>query len=340
MSSTYRPIDLQTYRPDMFLNPAQILALQNLPGLVDHEPMAKHTNFKIGGPARYYYVANSSEDLLNAVKLAEEQKIPWYVFGGGSNLLVSDKGFEGLMIQAANRGVNTEGDTMICEAGAMTAFVARRAAEAGLSGFAWAVGVPGTIGGAIYGNAGCYGGEMKDAIVSVDAYRLSDGTRIALSNADCGFEYRGSAFKHERYLILGCTIKLQPGDVETVKAELDAINAKRKEKQPLGESGAGCMFKNVDFNDLSELKKLREEVDVPEAMLASKRLGAGWLLDRAGLKGETIGNVQVSETHANFLINLGGATADEVAQLVSICQMRVRDQFGIALKTEVQFVGF
>lgn len=324
----------------MFLNPAQILTLQNLPGLVDNELMSKHTNFKIGGPARYYYVANSSADLLNVVKLAEEQKIPWYVFGGGSNLLVSDKGFEGLMIQAANRAVTIEDDLVTCEAGAMTAFVARRAAEAGLSGFAWAVGVPGTIGGAIYGNAGCYGGEMKDTIVSVDAYRLSDGTRVTLSNEDCAFEYRGSGFKQARYLILGCTMKLRHGDAMGVKAELDAINAKRKEKQPLGESGAGCMFKNVDFKDLSEIAKLRKEVDVPETMLSAKRLGAGWLLERAGLKGETIGRVQVSETHANFLINLGGATADEVAQLVSICQMRVRDQFGIALKTEVQFVGF
>lgn len=324
----------------MFLNPAQILALQKLQGLVENESMAKHTNFKIGGPARYYLVASTSEALLNAVKLAEEFKIPWYVYGGGSNMLVSDQGFDGLMIQAANRGVAIDGDLVACEAGAMTAFVARQAAEAGLSGFTWAVGVPGTIGGALFGNAGCYGGEMKDAIVSVDAYRLSDQARVTLSNADCQFEYRGSGFKREKYLILGCVLTLQKGDPDQLKEELNAINAKRKEKQPLGDAGAGCMFKNVEFDNISELAKLREEIDVPESMIAAKRIGAGWLLDRAGLKGEQIGQMQVSLTHANFLINLGGATADEVAQLVSICQMRVRDKFGLQLRTEVQFVGF
>lgn len=324
----------------MFLNPSQILALQQLAGLVENEPMAKHTNFKIGGPARYYYVASNSDDLLRAVQLAETNRIPWYVYGGGSNMLVSDQGFDGLMIQAANRAVAIDGDTVACEAGAMTAFVARQAAEAGLAGFTWAVGVPGTIGGALFGNAGCYGGEMKDAVLFVDAYRISDGSRVKLTNEECAFEYRGSGFKREQYLILGCVLTLKPGNKDILKEELNAINIKRKEKQPLGDAGAGCMFKNVDFVEESEIAALKREVDVPEAMLVAKRIGAGWLLDRAGLKGETIGRVQVSPTHANFLINLGGATADEMAQLVSICQMRVRDRFGLQLRTEVQFVGF
>lgn len=324
----------------MFLNPAQILALQKLQGLVENESMAKHTNFRIGGPARYCYTANTSEELLNVVKMAEEFKIPWYVFGGGSNMLVSDKGFEGLMIQAGNREVMIEDGFVACESGAMTAYVARQSVEAGLGGFTWAVGVPGTIGGAIYGNAGCYGGEMKDRIVTVDAYRLSDQKRLTLPNTECHFAYRGSGFKTEKCLILGCVLSLDHGDKEKLKEELNQINIKRKEKQPLGDAGAGCMFKNVEFEDESELAKLKEEVDIPEAMIASKRIGAGWLLDRAGLKGERIGQMQVSPTHANFLINLGGATADEVAQLVSICQMRVRDKFGLQLRTEVQFVGF
>lgn len=324
----------------MFLNPAQILALHALPGLIEHEPMSKHTNFKIGGPARYYIVASSSEELLNIVKMAESLKIPWYVYGGGSNLIVSDKGFDGLMIQAANRTVEIKGNEMICEAGSMTAYAARQAAEAGLSGFTWAVGVPGTIGGAIYGDAGCYGGEMRDVIVSVDAYRLSDQSRVTLTNAECQFGYRTSGFKREKYLILGCTIKLGTGDKDQLKEELNAINAKRREKQPLGDAGAGCMFKNIEFSDVGELSKLKEENDIPEPMIAAKRIGAGWILDRAGLKGEQIGNMQVSPTHANFLINLGGATADEVMQLVSICQSRVHERFGLRLQTEVQFIGF
>lgn len=324
----------------MFLNPAQILALHQIPGLVENESMAKHTNYRIGGPARYYVAVSSSDELLRVVRLAEELKIPWYVFGGGSNLLVSDKGFEGLMIQAGNRGVEVKGDEVFCEAGAPMSFVAREVAESGLVHFAWAVGIPGTIGGAVFGNAGCFGGEMKDAVVSVDALRLSDLTRVEIKNVDCRFGYRDSVFKHERYLILGCTLKLLKGDREQAVAELDEINTRRKEGQPLGTSGAGCMFKNVEFNDLSEIEVLRREVDVPQSMIEAKRIPAGWLLDRAGLKGERIGQAQVSASHANFLVNAGGATADEVAQLVSLAKMRVRDQFGLQLQTEVQFVGF
>lgn len=324
----------------MFLSTKQILGLQKINGLVENEPMFRHTNFKIGGPARYYVVASSSEELLNIVQLAEELEIPWYVFGGGSNLLIADKGFDGLMIQAANRNVDVRDGQIVCEAGAITSLVARKSVEAGFAGFVWAIGVPGTIGGAIYGNAGCYGGEMKDAVVSVDAYRLSDKKRVTLSNEECGFDYRESFFKRERHLLLGCTMTFRTGDPDVLRAELGAINVKRKEKQPLGDAGAGCMFKNVEFKDVSELSMLMKEIDVPQSMIDSHRIGAGWILDRAGLKGERIGNVQVSETHANFLINLGGATADEVAQLVSICQMRVRDRFGLFLHTEAQFVGF
>jgi UDP-N-acetylmuramate dehydrogenase len=323
----------------MFLSTSQILALQQIPGLVENESMAKHTNYRIGGPARYYVVVSSSDELSRIVQLAEEKKIPWYAFGGGSNMIVSDKGYEGLMIQVANRNIELRGDEVVCEAGAMTAFVARQASEAGLAGFVWAVGVPGTIGGALFGNAGCYGGEMKDVVASVDAYRLSNRTRVTLSNTDCGFGYRESLFKHERYLILGCTLKLTHGDRDQLVAELNAINAKRRENQPLGESGAGCMFKNVEFLDEAELSKLKQKGDVPQAMLTAKRIGAGWLLDQAGLKGERIGQAQVSPTHANFIINLGGATSDEVAQLVSRCQTRVRDRFDLQLQTEIQFVG-
>lgn len=314
--------------------------LQSLPGFVENEPMAKHTNFRIGGVARYYIVASTKEACIQAIEVAERAGIAWYVYGGGSNLLVADKGFDGLMIQVGFRSVEVSGEEIICDAGVITALVARKAAEAGLTGFEWAAGVPGTIGGAIYGNAGCYGGEMKDAIVSVDAYRLSDHQRVTLTKEECGFRYRESCFKRDRYLIFGCTLRLAPGDATTSLQRIDEINAKRKEKQPLGDSGAGCMFKNVEFTELSEIAQLQSEVDVPASMITSKTIGAGWLIDHAGLLGRRIGNIEVSPRHGNFLINHGGGTADEVAQLVSICQMEVRNRFGIHLQTEVQFVGW
>lgn len=302
--------------------------------------MSKHTNFRIGGPARLYVVAQTSDELVQAVHVAIEAKIPWFVFGGGSNLLVSDKGFDGSIIQAANRNISIDGTKVICEAGALTALVARKAAQAGLTGFEWAVGIPGTIGGAVFGNAGCYGGEMKDAVVSVDAFRVSDVERVSYTNQECRFGYRDSFFKHEHHVILGCTIELTPGDADAALAKLEEINAKRKDGQPLGESSAGCMFKNFEFQDEDELSKLREEIDVPQEMLDAKRIPAGWLVERLGLKGYALGGVAVSRKHGNFLVNDGTGTADQVAQLVSLCQMKVRDNFGIPLQTEVQFVGF
>lgn len=325
----------------MSLTPEQIQTIKTaLPSLTENEPMAKHTNFRIGGPARLYFVAQTSDDLTKAVQTAVETGIPWFVFGGGSNLLVSDKGFDGLMIQAANRGFSIEDTKVVCEAGAITALVARKIAEAGLIGYEWAVGIPGTIGGSIFGNAGCYGGETKDVVASVDAYRIADGERVTYSNEECRFGYRDSFFKHEQHVILGCTMEFTPGDSAMTVAKLNEINAKRKDGQPLGESSAGCLFKNFAFKDEREIEKLKREVDVPQEMINAKRIPAGWLVERCGLKGHKLGGVEVSSRHANFLVNDGTASADQVAQLVSLCQMKVRDQFGVSLQTEVQFVGF
>lgn len=317
-----------------------ITELHSLPGLIEHEPMAKHTNFRIGGSAQYYVVASTKEECIRAIELAEAAGLAWYVYGGGSNMLVADKGFDGLMIQTAFRAIEVRGEEIICDAGAITALVARKSAEAGLAGFEWAAGVPGTIGGAIYGNAGCYGGEMKDAVASVDAFRVADQKRVTLSKEGCGFGYRESGFKKERYVIFGCTLQLAHGDSATSLARIMEIQTMRKEKQPLGESGAGCMFKNVEFQDEAEIAQLQSETDVPAPMIASKAISAGWIIERSGLLGRRIGDIEVSPKHGNFLINHGNGTADEVAQLVSICQMEVRNRFGLRLQTEVQFVGF
>lgn len=325
----------------MILTPEHIQSLKtSLPNVIENELMSKHTNFRIGGPARLYLVASTSDEIVAAVQAAVSCGAPWFVFGGGSNLLVSDKGFDGLMIQAANRALEINGTSIRCEAGAITSLVARKSADAGLTGFEWAAGLPGTIGGAIFGNGGCFGGEMKDSIVKVDAYRLSDSTRVSYTNEECCFGYRDSLFKHELHLILGCELILKSGDSTTSLARIGEINTLRKEKQPLGDSSAGCMFKNFEYQDDSDVSLLKREVDVPADMLAAKRIAAGWLVEHAGLRGESIGRVAVSAKHGNFLINNGNATADEVAQLVSMCQTRIRDRFGIQLHAEVQFVGF
>ncbi|MBD3251427.1 UDP-N-acetylmuramate dehydrogenase [Candidatus Uhrbacteria bacterium] len=325
----------------MPLSPEQITRIKTTLGtVVENEPMANHTNFRIGGLARLYYVATSSEVLLEAVKLAVKEEIPWYVYGGGSNLLVSDKGFEGLMIQAANREVEVEGSKVSCGAGAISSMVARKASEAGLVGFEWAVGVPGTVGGAIFGNAGCYGGEMKDAVMSVRAYHVPSGEERLYTNEQCRFDYRDSFFKHEPHVILSCSLVLKSGDREGSLQKLKEISEKRKEHQPLGDSSAGCMFKNFEYQEDKQVERLKQEIDVPQEMLDAKRIAAGWLIEKCGLRGYELGGVSISRKHGNFLINNGTGTADQVAQIVSICQMTVRDKFHVALQPEVQFVGF
>jgi UDP-N-acetylmuramate dehydrogenase len=319
----------------------QIATLKSaFPSLVENEPLASHTNFRIGGPARLYLVAEMADEIVHAVETAKKAGIAWEILGGGSNVLIADKGVDGLVIQAANREVAIEGNRVSCGAGALMSLVARKVAEAGLEGFEWAVTVPGTIGGAIRGNAEFNKGETGSAVIAVDAYRIADGKRVSLTREECRFGYRDSLFKHESYLILGCVLELASGDPARAMAKMDQLVAKRKEHQPFGNGSAGCMFKNVEFKEESDIAKLRNEVDVPAEFVAAKRIPAGWIVERLGFKGYRLGNVEVSEKHANFLVNLGGATADEVAQVVSMIQMKARDHFGIALKTEVQFLGF
>jgi UDP-N-acetylmuramate dehydrogenase len=312
----------------------------SLPGVIQNEPMNKHTNFRIGGPARLYVVANGADALIDAVKTAVASNVPWYVFGGGSNLLVSDDGFEGLIIQSALRDIVIKGSSVTCGSGAITALVARKSAQAGLTGFEWAVGVPGTMGGAMYGNAGCYGGETKDVIASVDAYRVSDGQRVAYGNAECGFGYRDSRFKHEPHVILGCEIRLTTGDASASLKKMEEIIATRREKQPLEQSSAGCLFKNFEYQDESDIEKLKKEAEVPEAMLKNRRISAGWLVDRVGMLGKRIGDIQVSEKHGNFFVNLGNGRAQDVIALSSLVKMKIRDDLGVMLEDEVQMVGF
>lgn len=312
--------------------------------------MAKHTSFRVGGDARLYVVAPSSEAIVRAVQVAIELGIPWYVYGGGSNLLVSDDGFEGVIVQAANRDLTMRDARceLRVEAGAITGAVARKSVEAGMAGFEWAVGVPGTIGGALYGNAGCYGGEMRDVVESVDAFRLSDGQRVTLTKEECGFGYRTSLFKHEPHLLFSCVLQFAPAcrtgreaaDAATGKARMDEIMTMRKEKQPLASSSAGCVFKNYEFTDEKELDILKRHVDVPQSMIDKKQIPVGWLIDQAGLLGKNVGDVEVSTKHGNFFINKGKARAQDIIALISLVKMKVRDEFGLELREEVQEVGF
>jgi len=315
--------------------------LARVPSSKRDEPMAKRTSFRVGGNAKLHVTASSSEELIDAVTVALELDVPFYIYGGGSNLLVNDEGYEGVMIQAGNRKTTIHGDRVEVEAGMITGLVARQSVDAGLTGFEWAIGVPGTMGGAVCGNAGCYGGEMKDTVLSVEVFDLNTHERRMLSNRECEFVYRGSIFKHLPYLILSMTIQLKPtSDIAVGKTRMEEIMNMRKEKQPLDASSAGCAFKNFEFVDESVLDNLKQSVEVPESMIKNKSVSAGWLIDQAGMMGESVGDAQVSIKHGNFFLNKGKARAQDILALISRVKMKVRDEFGIEMHEEVQLVGF
>lgn len=282
--------------------------------LKEHEPLAKYVNFRIGGPARWLVEAKTEEEIGTAVQLAKEAKVLVFILGGGSNTLPSDQGFQGLVIKIAMRVFAINGTMVRADAGTMSAGLARATAEAGLAGLEWMISLPGTIGGAVRGNAGCFGGEMKDNVVAV---RILRGGRIKdLSAADCAFGYRDSAFKHSDDIILSATFALSPGIPAVLKAKMEDQLAKRKASQPTNAGSAGCVFKN------------------PEGFSAGK------LVDEAGLKGQHIGDAEISTAHGNFIVNRGAATADQVVQLVALAKSRVRDLRGIQLQEEIQYLGF
>ncbi len=306
----------------------------------EHESLAKHVNIRIGGPVRYFVEAKNAQDIIDAVQLAKQYEVPYFILGGGSNTIASDEGWNGLVIKVANRELKIEGTKVIAEAGVISALVARKTAEAGLKGFTWAISLPGTIGGAVRGNAGCFGGEMKDSVVSVRVLR--DGEVMDIPATELHFSYRHSIFKdpaHTGDVILSATLKLENGDAVEEKALLDSYLSSRKASQPLGSSSAGCMFKNFEFTDETDIRQIEADAQIPALMLANHRIAAGWIIEQLGLKGLQVGDAQVSEVHGNFLLNKGHATAKDIAELISRIKSRARDVYGVQLQEEVQFLG-
>ncbi|MDP3771645.1 MAG: UDP-N-acetylmuramate dehydrogenase [bacterium] len=310
----------------------------------EHEPMARHTNFRIGGPARYYVEARTPEEVALAVTAAGDAGIPWFALGGGSNTLVADAGFGGLVIQLANRGVSVNGTRVIAGAGAISAAVARAAGDAGLTGFEWAISLPGTIGGAVRGNAGCFGGETKDVVEHVSVLDGNHESRIMnYGNEACGFRYRHSAFKeHPEWIILEVALALTTGNPAECQRRMDEHLSRRKTKQPLERPSAGCLFANVEFETLNaeQVQRLDAATDGAwRAVVHDGQLPTGWLIERLGLKGHRAGNVMVSEKHGNFVINLGGGTAADVLALIVAVKHRARETLGFELREEVQRLG-
>ena len=280
-----------------------------------NEPMRAHTTFKIGGEADIFIIPASPAALISAVKKCTELEIPYFILGNGSNLLVSDGGIEGAVISLAGiNGISAEGEKITCGAGAMLSSVCLKALSLSLTGLEFAYGIPGTAGGALYMNAGAYGGQTADIIESAECLTAT-GEIKTLKKEDMRLGYRSSVFKKGGLIIISLTFALKKGDKTEIKAEMDDLLNRRKQKQPLEYPSAGSTFKR------------------PEGYFA------GALIEKNGLKGSAVGGAQVSEKHAGFVINRGGATAADVKALIGKIQKKVFENDGVMLEPEVIFTG-
>lgn len=282
-----------------------------------NEPMKKHTTVKVGGPCDCLVLPESIEEIKNIISYAKENDIKYYIIGNGSNLLVVDEGVHALIIKITNKfsNVTVEGEEIIADAGASVPFVSLLAKKNSLTGFEFACGIPGTIGGGVRMNAGAYGGEISDIFVEA-TYLDNKGNICKIEKKDMGFSYRHSFFSdNPEYIILSTRFKLKKGDIDDISAKMEENAMSRKTKQPLEYPNFGSVFKR------------------PEGYFVGK------LVSDSGLRGYSIGGAQVSEKHTGFIVNKGDATCKDIVELIRYIQKTVYDKYGVSLKTEVVFIG-
>ena len=280
------------------------------------ELMSRHTTFRIGGPADFFVTPEKKEQIGQIIELCRGRNIPYYIVGNGSNLLVGDRGYRGVIIQVFKKmnQIRAEGEKISAQAGALLSKVAAAALEASLTGLEFASGIPGTLGGALRMNAGAYGGEMKQVTESAQVL-TPDGEILVIPVDELGMSYRTSVISRNDYVVLEAVLKLHRGSQEEIRACMEELKEKRVSKQPLEYGSAGSTFKR------------------PEGYFAGK------LIEDAGLRGFRVGDAQVSEKHCGFVINRGAATAAEVVQLMDQVRMRVKEKFGVDLEPEVKRIG-
>ena len=280
------------------------------------EPMKQHTTFKIGGPADYFLVPETGEEVGEIIKICRKTDTPYFILGNGSNLLVGDGGYRGAVIQVYRNmsAVTVDGTTITAQAGALLSAVAAAAKNASLTGFEFAGGIPGTVGGAAVMNAGAYGGEMKDVLVEVTVMD-AEGKIFAISAEKLELGYRTSVIKKAGYIVLEAKIRLKEGDQEAIRERMKELTIQRTTKQPLEYPSAGSTFKR------------------PEGYFAGK------LVMDSGLRGYQVGGARISEKHCGFVINAGDATAKDVRTLMDNVRDIVYEKYGVTLEPEVKFLG-
>jgi UDP-N-acetylmuramate dehydrogenase len=291
--------------------------LRSLPGVSEDEPLASRTSFGIGGSADFFVEMGRPSAIEEAIYGAVQRRIPYMLLGAGTNLLIADAGVEGLVIRVVNREHHVDGRQVRAGAGLKMMRLARIVADAGLRGFEFAIGVPGTVGGAVYQNAGCWGKELREVLVEVQGFMPGSGT-TTWKPPDLKFDYRTSALRDGKLkggLVVEATIQLERGDGEEAKAMMAKLTRERNETQPIKTKNCGSVFKNPPGDS------------------------AGRLVQAAGLKGAREGKAVISTLHGNFIVNEGGATAVDVKKLIERVQVEVRRRFNVELETEVEMVG-
>lgn len=281
---------------------------------VRDQPLAPHTSLRIGGPADFFLRIASEKDLLGAIQVARENELPVFVLGGGTNLLVADRGVRGVVLQNGWRESSVDGEIVTASSGAELAHVAAVAARAGIEGLEWMATVPGTVGGAVHGNAGAFGSETANDIVDAELVDMN-GDKWTASKEDLGYSYRTSALQGTPIVCVRARFRGRAGDRTNAVKRIKEMANERIKKQPLAQPNTGSIFRNPpgDF--------------------------AGRLIEAAGMKGRAVGGAMVSEKHANFIVNANGATASDVRGLMTLVQQEVAKRFNVKLIPEVELVG-
>ena len=277
--------------------------------------LAPLTTLRVGGPADRMAAPASVEELIAVVRLAADAGVPAFLLGKGSDIVVADAGIRGLVVRPRADGVRISDGMVTAEAGTSMTALAKRCAAEGLDGFAWGISIPGSVGGAVWANAGAHGGEMAQVLTEVAVLEPGAGEPRRLRPEECGFAYRESRFKHGREVILGATLQLRNGDPAAIRAEMDGYQAHRRATQPLADQNAGSVFRNPQGDH------------------------AGRLIEAAGLKGHRLGTARVSELHANFIVTDRGGRAADVRALGDHVRASVAARFGVELRYEIEFVG-
>lgn len=311
--------------------------MEYVKGLKKGVMLSKFSTYKIGGPADYFLAVKNQADIEEALKFADENSLPIFILAGGSNILFSDDGFRGLVIKIENRELKIQNNTIIAGAGVVMADLVNAAIGAGLAGLEWAGGLPGTLGGAVRGNAGCFGGEIKDALEQV-AVITRNGELKYYSNENCIFSYRDSVFKHSKMIIWDAVLELKSGEKEKLKSEVFDHIKYRQERHPLEFPNCGSVFKNcpLEIVPKSVQERFMDKIKNDPFPI----LPTAVLISAAGLKGFSAGGARVSEKHPNFIINADKAASSDVVEVIGKVKEKVKAEFNVDLAEEIEFVGF